>query len=150
MEKIHVGKLIHILSHQMKRQCYADAIDCGGLTAMQKHVLCFILLKSMKEEVLQRDIEEEYNIRRSTATGLLKLLEKNGFIIRESVERDARIKRIVPTAKAETLREAIRKDIVRMENLLHQGISEEEYVQCVGTLQKMLDNISEKGGEYIE
>ena len=41
-QKVHAGKLIHMLSHRLKRQ---NIIPCGddGLTTMQKHVLKFIL-----------------------------------------------------------------------------------------------------------
>ncbi len=36
------------------------------------------------KEIFQKDIEAEFNIRRSTATGILKLMEKNGFINRQT------------------------------------------------------------------
>ena len=35
--------------------------------------------------MFQRDVEAEFNIRRSTATGILQLMEKNGFLLREPV-----------------------------------------------------------------
>ena len=35
------------------------------------------------DPVFQRDIEKEFTIRRSTATELLKLMEKNGLITRQ-------------------------------------------------------------------
>ena len=53
--------------------------------------------------IIRKDIEEEFQIRKSTVTGILQLMEKNGFIYRESVEKDARLKRIVPTKKAEAV-----------------------------------------------
>ena len=45
-QKIHAGKLIHMLSHRLKRQ---NIVPCGedGLTTMQKHVLKFILLETV-------------------------------------------------------------------------------------------------------
>ena len=82
-QKVHAGKLIHMLSHRLKRQ---NIIPCGddGLTTMQKHVLKFILLETLHREIYQKDVEEEFQIRKSTATGILQLMEKNGFIYRES------------------------------------------------------------------
>ena len=105
-QKVHAGKLIHMLSHRLKRQ---NIIPCGddGLTTMQKHVLKFILLETLHREIYQKDVEEEFQIRKSTATGILQLMEKNGFIYRESSEKDARLKTIVPTKKAEALRAEI-------------------------------------------
>lgn len=102
---MHMGRLIQMLSHQMKRKnCIVTMIDGDSLTVMQKHILKFILLETLHREIYQKDIEEEFQIRKSTVTGILQLMEKNGFIYRESVEKDARLKRIVPTKKAEALR----------------------------------------------
>ena len=66
---------------------------------MQMHVLRYILMSTLHRDVYQKDIEEEFQIRKSTATGILKLMEKHGFIRRESAQQDARLKRIVPTKK---------------------------------------------------
>ena len=57
-QKVHAGKLIHMLSHRLKRQ---NIIPCGddGLTTMQKHVLKFILLETLHREIYQKDVEAE-------------------------------------------------------------------------------------------
>ena len=45
-------------------------------------------------DVFQRDFEARFSIRRSTATNMLKLMEKNGIIYREPVPYDARLKKL--------------------------------------------------------
>lgn len=76
-KEIHMGRLIQVLSHQMKRKsCVISMINDDGLTTMQKHVLKFLLLETLHKVVYQKDIEEEFQIRKSTATGMLQLLEK--------------------------------------------------------------------------
>lgn len=88
LKGIHMGRLIQVLSHQMKRKsCVNSMINDDGLTTMQKHVLKFLLLETLHKVVYQKDIEEEFQIRKSTATGMLQLLEKNGFIVRESEKK---------------------------------------------------------------
>ena len=72
----HVGRMIHMLSHQLKRRGAVPEMETG-LTPMQKHILTFILFETMERDLYQRDIEEEFRIRRSTASGILKLMEKN-------------------------------------------------------------------------
>ena len=57
---INTGRLIHILSNQMKRRNASEAVGDDGLTTMQKHVLKHILLETMHREVYQKDIEEEF------------------------------------------------------------------------------------------
>ena len=117
METMHMGRMIHMLSHQLKRRNIQEELMDEGLTGSQRHIMKFILLRTLHTDVYQKDIEEEFRIRKSTVTGILKLLEKNGFIRRESVPQDARLKRIVPTARAESLRPQILEQLGRTEEL---------------------------------
>lgn len=136
----HVGRLINMVSHQLKRQMNAPE-DEDGLTNMQKLILHHILFESMNYDLFQKDIEKEFEIRRSTATGILQLLEKNGFIIRKSVEQDARLKKIVPTQKAVSLRQQIIGNICYMEALLRKKVAEEDLKVCVRVLEQMSENL---------
>lgn len=88
----NAGRMVNILSNQLKRH-FIVPVDDSGLTMLQRHMLHFIILASMHREIYQKDVEAEFHIRKSTATGMMQLLEKNGFIRRESVKRDARLKR---------------------------------------------------------
>ena len=72
LNEMHVGRLIHILSHTMKRHNPAEVMENDDLTTMQKHVLKFILLETMHRDLYQKDIEEEFQIRKPTVTGILK------------------------------------------------------------------------------
>lgn len=144
LKGIHMGRLIQVLSHQMKRKsCVNSMINDDGLTTMQKHVLKFLLLETLHKVVYQKDIEEEFQIRKSTATGMLQLLEKNGFIVRESEKKDARLKRIIPTKKAEALRPSILAHIRQSETQLTTDISEADVLTCKKVLCQMLYNVSE-------
>ena len=71
LNEMHVGRLIHILSHTMKRHNPAEVMENDDLTTMQKHVLKFILLETMHRDLYQKDIEEEFQIRKPTVTCLL-------------------------------------------------------------------------------
>lgn len=147
---INTGRLIHILSNQMKRRNASEAVGDDGLTTMQKHVLKHILLETMHREVYQKDIEEEFRIRKSTATGILQLMEKNGFISRESSKKDARLKRIVPTPKAKSLRPEILEHIRDTEKRLIQGIDQEDVKICRKVLVQMIQNLAENKTENKE
>lgn len=103
----------------------------------------FLLLETLHKVVYQKDIEEEFQIRKSTATGMLQLLEKNGFIVRESEKKDARLKRIIPTKKAEALRPSILAHIRQSETQLTTDISEADVLTCKKVLCQMLYNVSE-------
>ena len=135
-----VGRLINMISHQLKRQMRTHG-DEDALTNMQKLVLHRIMFESLEHDVYQKDLEKEFQIRRSTATGILQLLEKNGFIYREQVKEDARLKKIVPTEKAIGLRKQILRNIRYMEKLLREGIPAEDMEVCIRVLEKMSANL---------
>ena len=148
LKEIHMGRLIQVLSHQMKRKsCVNSMINDDGLTTMQKHVLKFLLLETLHKVVYQKDIEEEFQIRKSTVTGYVQLMEKNGYLTRESVKGDARKKRLVPTEKAEGLRQAILEDIKLSEKRMEKGIPEEDVITCKHVLYQVLQNLIEKHKE---
>lgn len=147
INNMHMGKLIHMLSHEMKRNQPIDKVIKADLTIMQKHILKFILLETMHKDLYQKDIEEEFQIRKSTVTGYVQLMEKNGYLTRESVKGDARKKRLVPTEKAEGLRQAILEDIKLSEKRMEKGIPEEDVITCKHVLYQVLQNLIEKHKE---
>ena len=145
VEDMHMGRLIGILSHQMARNGSNPSIvmKSDALTAMQKHVLKFILLETLHRDLYQKDIEEEFQIRKSTATGTLQLMEKKGFIYRECAKQDGRLKRIIPTDKAKDILLAILEHIDETERCLESGIPKEEVAVCKRVLWMMHKNLEE-------
>ena len=93
------------------------------------------------KDVFQRDFEERFSIRRSTATNMLKLMEKNGIIRREAVEYDARLKKIVLTEKAVQIHKKATHNIEIIETALKQGISAEELASFYKVLDKVKANL---------
>lgn len=93
------------------------------------------------KDIFQRDFEARFSIRRSTATNMLKLMEKNGLIIRESVDYDARLKKIILTEKAITIHKKAVENICFLENSLKEGISQEELDSFYITLDKIKANL---------
>ena len=92
-------------------------------------------------DIFQRDFEERFSIRRSTATNMLKLMEKNGLIERFAVDYDARLKKIVLTEKAIDIHKRIVKSIDGCERMLSQGISPQELDIFFSTIDKIKANL---------
>ena len=136
-----VGRLINTLSHQLKRQMCALEEE-SGLTNMQSLVLHYIAFQTVERDIYQKDVEKAFQIRRSTATGILQFLEKEGYIYRESVDRDARLKKIVPTEKTVELHGHIISNIRHMERILQEGVPEEDLEVCVRVLEQMSANLA--------
>lgn len=107
----------------------------------QGRILHFLLMQT--DDIFQKNIEEEYSIRPSTATVLLKQMEKNGLIIREPVDYDNRLKKIVVTDRALTYQHQVVKDITGLEEMLTRDISEADLNIFFKVIEKMMDNLSE-------
>lgn len=140
--RINMGRLLTMVSHEMKRHNLSPSGD-SGLTSMQRNVLGFILIGTMHREIYQKDLEEEFHIRKSTATGILQLMEKKGFIVRKSVKSDARLKSIVPTPKAEAYRGEVLANIRNLECTLAQDIPKEDFDICKKVLWQMFRNLKQ-------
>ena len=94
-------------------------------------------------DIFQKDFEEKFSIRRSTASNMLKLMEKDGYIKRVSVENDARLKKIVLTDKAVKIHTEICKDIAAREKKLRKGLTDEEleaFFRITEKLKKNMEN----------
>ena len=93
MEKITIGekaiRSITILSNKLRRQLDSrfGSAECSG---SQGRILSF-LLANRKQELFQRNIEEEFGMRSASATQALRKMEDQGLIQRESVSYDARL-----------------------------------------------------------
>ena len=131
-----VNQLIHrkMEFFRMEDQC--------TLTWVQTHIICF-LIKHQEDEkgIFQKDVEKEFDIRRSTASGILQLMETNGYLIRQPVLRDGRLKKLVLTAKAMEIHDRISEQILRTENQLVWDFTEEEKAELMRLLRKMSDNL---------
>ena len=124
-EEKDLGKRLMVLCHQMRR--FLDQITRDyEITGVQSRVLHFVCEHSRTGPVYQKDIENEFHIRRSTATGILKLMEKNGMIGKESVPEDARLKRLKVTARGMEYAERMQQGILKMEEQLISGLTDEE------------------------
>lgn len=95
-----------------------------------------------EKDIFQRDFEERFSIRRSTASKMLGLMEKKGLIERQSVSSDARLKKIVLTERAAQLYEKITRDILDREKRLLAGISPEKleiFYEVIDTIKANLE-----------
>lgn len=97
------------------------------------------------EEIFPQDIERRFGVTRSTASRVLALMERKGLITRESVPRDARLKRIVLTDKSHAIAEALRDNAKQMEDKLLERLGDAEIRQFMYTLDVMQTNLVSTG-----
>jgi DNA-binding MarR family transcriptional regulator len=140
--EIRVGgeiRMIHNLigihaDRNMKRQKQ-------NMTMMQSWVIGF-LYHRQDMDIYQRDIEEEFDVSRATATNMLKLMEKREFIVRKPVDHDGRLKKIFLTPKAVAIHKNAMEDMVAVEKMLVQGMTSDEVMQLKRLLKIMHENVA--------
>ncbi len=140
---METGKMINRISNRLRRRS-KRAQETLGITGAMGNILDYILVESERHNVYQKDIEQEFGLRPSTATESLKHLEKKGLIIRVPDESDGRYKKIVFTDKAQKIRSALRDEVVRSEEILLRGITEEEKQCFMKITERMLENLEEE------
>lgn len=129
------------MNHMIRKIDHKVSQD--GLTTVQGRVIGYLAKKErVGEVVFQRDVEEEFHIRRSSVTSIIQGLEKNGYITRESVAQDARLKKIILTDKGRKINQSVRETILSEEEKILQVLTSEEKEQFFYLIQKLEKGLS--------
>ena len=89
--------------------------------------------------VFQRDIEREFSITRSTVTNILQLMERKGYIERQSVPQDARLKKLVLTEEGVRFHENTILSFKQTDDYVASLLTEEENAELLRLLNKLRD-----------
>ena len=145
--KGNVGFELRRINNLMARRMgvFHDSLKAEGITVMHNWIIGFVAAHD-GQDVYQKDVEAEFSLSRSTATNILQLMEKKGFITREPVEWDARLKKIVLTDRGREIQTRADRVIDGMERQLVKGIDPEELRCFSETLRKLRKNMEEMYG----
>ena len=113
---------IKIVSNQLSRKMNKFAKKFG-LTGVQIQIIDYLNHLPQNQFVYQKDVEHEFNIRRSTATSVLQKMEENQLIMRNVSPSDSRIKIISALPKAEELQPQISQFLAETNTDLLNSIS---------------------------
>ena len=141
VQKKYLGIEISRTGNILKRNLCNDEASrrIDEATGKNSWIIGFIGSHSDRD-VFQRDIEEKFSIRRSTVSSMLKLMEKKGLIVRESVSYDARLKKLTLTPKAQDMYMEMITNINNSEKQLRRNISDEELEEFFRILEKIRKN----------
>lgn len=140
MEISKVSNIIrrNFVKSDFKRQVYEATGKNGWVIGY--------LARHRDRDVFQRDIENEFSMRRSTVSNMIKLMEKKGYIRREAVKGDARLKRLVLTHKSLEIYGHMMEEIAENEARMKRGISDEELEIFFRVIAKIQKNLEDEGG----
>ena len=138
MEK-HIGDKINKVSYKIKR-------EISKLPAIEKldrisptNGFILIYIYESKNDVFQKDIEKHFGMTRSTASKIISLMEQKNLIIRESVLKDQRLKKLVLTEEAKKLCVDVIDQIDEFEKKLSQNVDVEKMNELLKIIDSNLD-----------
>ncbi len=141
--KLKLGLSIEKIDHIISRKIDSAVIKAIGnnLSVSQAYVIDFIAMEGKSREIFQKDIEKEFDLKRSSVSLMLNNMEKNDLIKRVSVSEDARLKQIILTDKSIKIHEKISTAIYSVENKLVEDLTPEEIKIFLGIIDKMRNNL---------
>lgn len=141
-ERYYINTELRILSRNINKYFinYGNRRKIDKMTGSGGWIIAYIA-ENYNRDIFQRDLEKEFDITRSTASKNVDLLVENGFIVREPVDYDARLKKLVLTEKSKELFDIMRNDRATLESQMLSGFSEEEKKQLRGFLRRLSANL---------
>lgn len=108
--------------------------ELADVTPMHATIIAYL---EEHEEVFQRDLENEFQVNRSTITKIVQVMERKGFIRRETVPQDGRLKQLVLTDVGRSLYERLRWCGETTNQEMMDALCSEEQRMLIASLTKM-------------
>lgn len=139
--KQNIGHKVRIVNNYIDKYFHSSWEKAGiEPTRMQCATLRYLRLHK-DEDVFQKDLEAAFSISGATVTNILKVMEKDGLIVRVPMEKDARLKKLVMTEKGMKYDEAAHANVTRLESGMEKGFTEEEITRFREYLDRLTQNI---------
>ena len=146
--KRHIGAEMRMISNLIRRRFNSTLNSEDEAISGSNGWILGYLVQNDGRDVFQRDLEEEFHVRRATVSKTICLMVQKGLIERQSVPSDARLKKLVITEKGRRLNaeiierfDAIERDVVKdipPDNL-------ENFFEVCDMIVKNLSETEEKG-----
>lgn len=137
-----VGLSIKRLDHMMGRNLGACVKEAGidEVTLMHGWILRY-LYENRDRDIFQKDIEKHFSVGRSSVTNVIQLMEKKGYLRRESVESDARLKKVVLSEKGIQNHNVIEGMVDQLNERTMEDITDEELDIFFKVMRKLEENL---------
>lgn len=138
-----IGFQLHNLSNLLRRHSQQSCACLQMDDNVSRNNLWIIgfLANNNDRDIFQKDIENTFCIRRSTVSKVIRLMEDKGFIERQEMEHDARLKKLVLTDSGKAVHHQMLKHRLATEEKLRQGVTEEELEIFFRVMEKFKNNI---------
>lgn len=137
----NIGSKIRIVNNYIDK-FFHTSWEKAGIEPTRMQCATLHYLRNHKgEDVFQKDLEVAFSISGATVTNILKVMEKDGLITRVPMEKDARLKKLQMTSKGMQYDEVARSNVIRLEEGMEKGFTEEELTRFREYLDRLTQNI---------
>jgi len=134
----NVVKAMKKLNHLSREYINKNLDPAKILNSTQLQIVNYLI---KHEEVIQKDLEIETQLKKSSITGCIDSLEKRGIVQRVQSKDDKRKNYIVLTPFALEKKEMLEERVKKLDAIVRKDIEEDELKTFVNVLNKMLDNL---------
>ena len=131
---------LKIITNLIKRTI-RQSVDYN-LTDNQIFILVYVFKNQNKRDIFQKDIEKVLDIRRSTTTEILQIMERDNLIKRVSTLDDKRVKKIILSEKGFYYVKQFERNFKLVETQLLAGVEKNELADFFMVLEKMKNNLN--------
>lgn len=139
--KQNIGNKIRVIHNYIDKYFHTSWEKAGIEPTRMQCATLHYLRHHEGEDVFQKDLEAAFSISGATATNILKVMEKDGLIVRIPMENDARLKKLVMTEKGMRYDEVARTNVIRLGEGMEKGFTEEEITRFREYLDRLTQNI---------
>lgn len=136
----NIGMSFKIISNQLKR--VVNKKLGNNITHIQIFILRFLYENKDKKDIFQKDIEKLLDIRRSTTTEIINVMERNNLLERVDSLSDKRQKMIVLSEKGTKYLKDFEKIVLKTEKEILNNVSQEEKYIFFNVLEKIKNNLN--------
>lgn len=105
------------------------------------------LYENRGKDIFQKDIEKQFGFCKSSITNTIQVMEKKGYLKRETVKQDARLKKVLLTEKGIEVQHTMKTLIDQLDERTLEGITDEELESFFNIMAKIEANLIQQKEE---
>ena len=136
--KRNLGKKMRRLANRINVYLEENDTSRRGLNQTQLQILNYLMCH---EKAIQKDLEAETQLKKSSITGSIDSLVEKDLVKRVKGDDDKRKNYIVLTQQAIEGRKLLEDKLATLDDKIVEGIGEKELETFISVLDKMIDNL---------
>lgn len=116
--------------------------------------ISFIMLLSQHEDMSQKEIAEELQVKPPTVNVMVQRMEKAGIIGRKHDQEDQRVTRVFLTEKGQEMKKLVARQVEKNETYVQKGFTDTEKCLFRRFMEQIIENIynipEDTQGEIME